>query len=131
MSRRHQHPDIVIGRRNEDFCPDVPFDPKDRGPYSYAVTTRFRPPFLACCSVWLERDLPDYIADMEERGALYVLRPLGRRVAVCELLHYLGEAPEGEEAQAATLKKMASMLAAYAFGDKPPYTRPIPDTGER
>lgn len=131
MSRRHQHPDVVIGQRNEEFCPDVPFDPKDRGPYSYGVATRFRWPFVACLSVWLEKDLADYIADTEERGALYVLRPLGRRVAVCELLHYLGEAPEDEEARAATLKKMASMLEVYAYTTKPPYTRPIPDTGER
>lgn len=131
MSRRHQHPKIIIGQRNGEYSPDVPFDPKDRGPYTYGACIRGRYQFVACLSVWLEKDLADYIADTEERGALCVLRPLGRRVAVCELLHYLGEAPEGEEAQAATLKVMEDMVARYAFGDKPPYTRPIPDTGER
>lgn len=131
MSRRHQHPKIIIGQRNGEYSPDVPFDPKDRGPYTYGACIRGRYQFVACLSVWLDKYLPDYIADTEARGALYVLRPLGRRVAVCELLHYLGEAPEGEEAQAATLKVMEDMVARYAFGDKPPYTRHKPETWER
>lgn len=124
MSRRHQHPSIIIGHRNGDFIPDVPFDPKDRGPFSYAACIVGRCQFVACLSVWLAENLPPYIADIEERGALSVTRPIGRRVAVCELLHYLGEPPTDE---GATLRKMEDMVTRYVFGSKPPYTRHIPE----
>ena len=127
MSRRHQRPNIIIGHRNGDFVPDVPFDPKDRGPYSYGAYLRGSCQFVACLSVWLAEDLPPYIADIEERGALFVTRAIGRRVAVCEFLHYIGDAPTDEVAEGATLKKMEDMVAAYAFGSKPPYTRHIPE----
>ena len=127
MSRRHQHPSIIIGHRNGDFIPDVPFDPKDRGPFSYGACIVGRCQFIACLSVWLAEDLPPYIADIEERGALFVTRPIGRRVAVCELLHYLGEPPTDEGAKGATLRKMEDMVTRYVFGTKPPYTRHIPE----
>lgn len=124
MSRRHQHPSNIIAPRGANFAPDVPFDAKDNAPYSYGVCTRAVHPFVACLSVWLADDLPPYIADMEEHGALFVTRPIGRRVAVCELLHYIGNAPEEK---APTLRKMAGMLEVYVFRDKPPYTRHIPE----
>ena len=116
MSRRHQHPKIIIGRRDAEYSPDVPFDHKDRGPFSYGVCIRGRCQFVAALSVWLLDDWPDYRADIEQLGALYVVRPLGRRVAVCELLHYLGEPPTDEGAEAATLKVMEDMVARFAFG---------------
>lgn len=125
MSRRHQHPSIIIGQRNGDFVPDVPFDPQDRGAYTYGVCIRGRCQFVACLSVWLVGDLPAYIADIEERGALFVTRPIGRRVGVCEFLHYIGDAPDDDGAQEATLNKMEDMLQRYLFGSKSPYTRHI------
>lgn len=119
MSRikRLNYPGTILAPRNSDYGGLVPFSLDDRGPYSYGVEVRGRFMFVAVCSVWRSADVADYIGDMELRGSLYVLHRWGRRVAVCELVRYLGDEPEQPGDVELVRSKLAGMLRVYVFRD--------------